>query len=279
MSISMKGQFGRPLEFPPHIRGRIHPDCDTPEFINQLRDMEALLQRPGARILHKDRNRITALSLDIPSFQPQDIVIKEFRPRGLKKGKTLFLPSSAIKAWKGAAALHQNNLNTPFPLAYLEERRRGIVTRSYIITEHIREGEEIRSFFQSSASDTLKPLLIRIAGFLKLCHSAGIYHRDLSDGNVLVKGMNTENPVLYLIDTNRIRLSRRIGRFKGVKGLIRLGIPQELQDFFLKEYSRPEELTALQWTWYRLNKNIYAGFITFKKRLGLKRIAEKLGLQ
>ena len=279
MSFSMKGQFGRAVKFPPSTRGFVHPDRDGPAVRALLKDIDALLRQGGGRIIHEGRNRLTVVRLPLDSFHPQEVVIKQFRPRGLKRIKTLILPSSASKAWRGAASLQEKGLNTPFPLACLEERKGGIATRSFILTEYLAESEEIRSAFREWDMPALKPLISRLAEFLRRCHRAGIYHRDLSDGNILVKTGEGGGFEPFMIDTNRIRLSRRIGGLRGVKGLVRLGVPDGLQEYFLKEYCRPQPLRPIQWRWYRFNKKKYSGFVEIKKKLRLRSIAERLRLQ
>ena len=83
----------------------------------------------------------------------------------------------------------------------------------------------------------------------------------------------------YLTDTNRIRIKRHIGLLRGVKNLIRLGVPMDSQDFFLKQYLSPKQLKKYLWLWYKMNKMTYSWYIKLKKRLKLKQLARKLKIQ
>jgi hypothetical protein len=133
--------------------------------------------------------------------------------------------------------------------------------------------------FRQLPHEELSPLLRELARYLARCVSSGILHRDLSDGNVMVDKKVSERFRFYLLDTNRIRIRRHVGTFRGIKSLIRLGIPPELQRLFLTEYLSPSPVKSIHWLWYRLNKSCFTGYIRFKQLLRLKRLAERLKIQ
>ena len=252
---------------------------DHPQFLEALTNCEALLDGSDCEILHEGRNRVAVLSLPRKDGTKADIVIKEFRSRGINKLKSIFLPGKASKAWTGAHRLLEREIDTPFPVAYLEERRRFSLRRSYYLSERIEGVEEVRSLFRSLSSQKLESLLLALARCLSTCHQRGVLHRDLSDGNILVRKSNQNHYQFFLIDTNRVRVKRHISLLSRVKNLIRLGVPSGAQRFFLSCYLESHGVKTFIWIWYRLHKWYYSWYIEMKKKLRLRKIARRLGIQ
>jgi serine/threonine protein kinase len=268
----------RPLALEAY-KGMIRPAYDDPLFLQALKQPEELWKHPGATMLLGRGNRVGIISFPFSGGTVKDIVVKEFSSRGVNKLKSLFLPSKAAKAWRGALALKQRGLETASPVAYFEKRKAGFVERNFFLAERIDGAMEIRELFRRLSLAELEPLLASLAGFIYRCHQRGILHRDLSDGNVLVKREEGGNFVFYLLDTDRVRVRRKISGLARVKNLIRLGIPPLLQKPFLKSYFGEKPLEASFWRWYKMNKAIYTGYVELKRKLRLRQIARKLGVQ
>ena len=304
--------FGVPVRLGA-FKGRVHPDYDNPEFLRALSDCRALVSGPSARVLFEKRNRVAAVSIpvsgptiitpavmiSVPAVSGIEtvakessvnaavrgdglgagVVVKAFRISGFKKIKTFVVPGKAAKAWRGAAACLVRKVPTPLPLAYLERRERGIVVESYFVAALIDDAREVRGLLRELPPEDLSRLLEELARFLVFAHNQGILHRDLSDGNVLVRSSRPGVYDLFLIDTNRIRIRREVSLLGRVRNLARLGIPPAYQDDFLRLYLGDRSGARAFRLWYRMNKRWYAGFVAFKKALRLKRLAERLGIQ
>jgi hypothetical protein len=260
-------------------RGMIEAGIDDPALLEVISRPEELWARPGVEILNDKRNRVGILRIPLSSGRTADIVVKEFLSRGVNRLKSLFLPSKAARAWRGALAVKKTGLDTAAPIAYLERRKRGFVERCFFLAERVEGAGEIRPLFRSLPPGEMDFLLSSLGRYLSLCHERGILHRDLSDGNILVKKDTAGRLHFYLLDTNRIRLRRKIGRFPRLKNLIRLGIPASFQRFFLEAYLRPRPLENKDWLWYKMNKSIFTRYIALKKRLRLRQIARRLRIQ
>ena len=142
---------------------------------------------------------------------------------------------------------------TPLPLAYLERRERGLVAESYFISARIDDAREVRDLLRTLPPEDLSRLLAALARFLVFAHNQGILHRDLSDGNLLVRSSRPGAYDLFLIDTNRIRVRREVSLLGRVRNLVRLGVPPSYQDDFLRLYLgdrrcglRPPSLVPLE---------------------------------
>jgi serine/threonine protein kinase len=206
-------------------------------------------------------------------------VLKSFGLRGVNRLKTALLPSKAAKAWRGAAALVARGLPTAPPIAFLESRRGGFAAESYFLSGRLEGVREVRFLFRDLRGEALDRLLSGLAAFLVACHERGIVHRDLSDGNILVGPDGRGGQAFYLLDTNRVRVRRRLGPLARVKNLVRLGVPAERRDYFLDRYSGDRPLPPGLRRWYKFHKAVYSGRIRLKKKLRLKALARKLGLQ
>jgi len=267
-----------PLNLSP-FRGRIHPSYNQPLFLQAISDCHRLLELPEAKIVIEGRNKVGVVSLPLQSGIQKNIFIKEYHLIGINKFKSRFLPSKAQKAWRGAIILIERGIATPSPVAYLEGRRRGFVDQSFFLTDELDGAEEVRRLFREVPEPELRGFLQALAVFLKTCHQKGILHRDLSDGNILTKKDRDGQVEFYLIDTNRIRLKKKIGLLRGIKNLIRLGIPPNLRAFFLEEYLQDRNSWRFGFFWYKINKGVFTRYIGLKKMLRLRKLARKLKIQ
>lgn len=274
----MRGKFGLPLRLGA-FKGWIHPSYDHPSFKEAISDCHRLLRQAQCQILIDRRNRVGSVTLEIQNEKRAEVVIKEFKIQGVNRIKSLFLPSKAFKAWKGAAALVEEGIATPFPIAYLERRKKGLIDESFYLAEKLSGVEEIRFLFLNSPLEELRALVHSLAHHLSHCHEKGLLHRDLSDGNVLVKREDGGTFRFYFIDTNRVRFSKKISLLRRVKNLIRLGIPPHYQHFFLEQYLGSHRFSRSLWLWYRVNKAVYGWFVAVKRKLRLRQMAQKLKIQ
>jgi hypothetical protein len=262
----------------PGFKGRIDPAWDTPSVRAALADCPGLVREPETRILLRSRNTVAVVRIPLASGQKAPAVLKDFSTRGVNRLKSLVLPSKAAKAWRGARALLERNINTARPIAYLESRKRGFVDRSYFLAEYLDGLREIRFLLRELRGGALDGLLRAAAVFLAEAHDRGVVHKDLSDGNILVKTEGAAAPVFYLLDTNRVRVKNSVGPCLRMKNLVRLGIPAGRRDYFLDQYGRGKSIPRrLRW-WYKFQKSVYTGRVNLKKKLRLKQLAAKLGI-
>jgi len=259
------------------FRGAVDAAFYEPEFIASLSDPEKLM-RCGT-VIHAGRNRLAALSLDIPGRGRREVVLKRFRPRGVDKLKTLFLPSKPLKAWRGARALLERGIPTPRPVAWLERRRAGTVAEGYFLAEKEENVREVRELFRGLEGDHLDTLLRSLARFLRTCHDRGVFHRDLSDGNVLAAEDGRGGYEFLLLDTNRVRRRKRVKGLRAAANLVRLGVPRERRRDFLAYYGRGRTPGRIFSLWYAFRKSWYTSWVRAKKALRLRTLAKKIGVQ
>jgi serine/threonine protein kinase len=259
--------------------GRVHPRYNSEPPQEVLSQGTDLLDLPGVRILESSRNRIGEVFLPSPEGEPIPCILKEFRPRGFDLLKSALIRSKACKAWRGSWSLVEAGVDTAFPIAYLESWSGPFLDHALFFALSVTDAPELRQLLLSNQEESLEPLIERLAAFVKRCHAHGILHRDLSDGNVLVR---EEGPLSYhflLLDTNRIRIKKKVGRIRGIKNLIRLGVPDRYQRMFLAAYLEPLPLARWPWLWYRGSKSLFSGYMTFKSKLRIREIIHRLRIQ
>jgi len=278
MKNLMEREFDQFLSLPP-FKGRVQASYNHPLFVQAISDCSRLLSDQDTEILLDRRNRVGVVPLPQQDGKNVDIVIKEFHSRGVNRLKSLFLRGKAFKSWRGAVALVKRGVETPPPVAYLEKRKGLFLDQSFFLAERVSGVDEIRFLFPNLPPSELRELLISLSLYLSTCHKKGILHRDLSDGNILVKKDKSGEFRFYLVDTNRIRIKKRIGLLSRVKSLIRLGVPLDFQRFFLQHYLGTTRVKRFLWFWYRINKSLYTHFVELKKKLRLRQLAQKLKIQ
>ena len=264
------------------FRGAAEDVLRTPEGEAALGRLAELMAGSAAEVLQAGRNMVVAL--DLPSGPGRTIacVVKSFRSAGLQKLKTLVLSSKAAKAWRGARALAAAGFETPRALAYLERRRGGLVAESYFIAARIPGLPEIRSVFRDPGPEGSRPVLSALAASAAALHRSGLLHRDLSDGNILVRRDGSAFSFVYL-DTNRVRIRRpgRLGTFTRAKNLVRLGIPAADRAYFLDRYAeaRGGKAGFFFVFLYRSAKLAFSSWLRVKKALRLRKAARALRIQ
>ncbi len=173
-----------------------------------LSDVPGLMERGEGHLLYKGRNEVRLFHVD-----GRQVVVKRFKRHDLVKmvAYTFFRPSKARRAFGNAMELQRRGFATPAAIAFMEERRCGLVRQVYYVCEHT-DAQPIRPrLIEQEPFD--QTLATAYARFVAQLHEAGVLHRDLNPTNVLFKenGATTHNSegrpayTFELIDINRMR--------------------------------------------------------------------------
>ena len=152
------------------------------------------------------------------TWNGMDIVVKRYNYKGIIHSlRHTIKKSRARRCWLNGHRLGIYNIATPKPLAFFEQRRGFIISKSYLVTEYIEgsslyyylRDENISRQKRKAAVQETKNLLDEMARYR-------ITHGDLKHTNILI----TENgPVLTDLDSMRFHkcnLTFRTGRVKDI---------------------------------------------------------------
>lgn len=115
-----------------------------------------------------------------------------------------FFRSPARRAWFAAHGFIASKFLTPKPIALLEEKRFGILKKSFFITENISDGLPcnwfiIKKFYNKN--DTLRQkrrFISCLANSVKKLHDSGIYHSDLKENNIMMRESSGDWDFFYI---------------------------------------------------------------------------------
>lgn len=183
-------------------------------------------------VIHNSRNVIKKMDTGGRLY-----VVKHFKGMYFfnRLAYSLFRPSKAVRSYNYSALLNQKGISTPPHVAWIDCYRLGLLTRSYFVSVYSPH-ETLGQFIRHSVNGIEKALLGHLAAFILKLHRLGIYHEDLSLGNVLVNKTN-DGYDFALVDLNRIKF-RKINYRRGLRnfGTLRMD-PTELHAL-IREYAR-----------------------------------------
>jgi len=146
--------------------------------------------------------------------------------------RRLLRASRALNCWNASARLRDAGIDTPRPVAVMEERHlRFLRGRSYFIHEFIA-GDTLTRRLASGAADR-SDLVAQAAAIVRRLRAAGIVHGDLKATNFVVSGDR-----VYLVDLDATRPAR--GR------ALEAGLQKDLQRFLRNWSEQPELLQAFE---------------------------------
>lgn len=182
------------------------------------------------------------------NFGENEFVVKSFRcPHVFNRIAYTFLrKSKARRAYEYALTLISKSIQTPAPVAFIEQKKNGLFCNSYFISEFIEGYTHIREQMFGRKIET--GFLYALINFITEMHSKGILHKDLSPGNILYKpSANTFK--FSVLDINRMVFSNEISFKTRCKNFERLTANTEVLTEMAKIYAEinhfdPEQTLA-----------------------------------
>ena len=271
----MKSEEGTPTSHPGirelDVEGYRGAVTNALELEDPARTIGRLVDPANAKeTLHWGRHYLYSVEIETRG-EPVEVVVKQFRNQGIwAQLRRRLGGSKALKSWRGALAMVEAGVPTPEPVMFVESIAPD--GPSFFVTRRLPEFLEARYFLRALNAGREAELFpqVDVRGFLEAVgktlrrlHDNGIWHRDVSVGNVLVQfkeGQGPE-PTIYLIDLNRARVGRRMTTGRRTRDLCRLRIfGAAHQEIFLQSYwGRDARGLALKRFYYRL---LLHGFLT-----------------
>ncbi|NQV38804.1 MAG: hypothetical protein HQ509_12465 [Candidatus Marinimicrobia bacterium] len=173
-----------------------------PEFLSLERITDRLKLEQDAQIIF-DRNPNIVANVE---SNDDTVVVKLFGWRNLAHYYLYpFIQSRAQVSWAIAHALLKASARTPKPLYVYTKRKFGFIESNVFITDCISPNITLRSYLKTDfhlndGNQIVGDLAINISRM----HEHGIFHRDLTTGNILIDEKNKT----YLIDLNRAKIRK-----------------------------------------------------------------------
>jgi tRNA A-37 threonylcarbamoyl transferase component Bud32 len=170
-------------------------------------------------------DRRTAITLF--NYKETRLCVKEYRYQRLwQSGKELFRRSKACRGWLMGNGLVVQGIGGIIPQALLEKRRRGFLQEAFLIMEtppgYVELDRYMVKAFAAQKDDARRAsFLDAFAGFMAYLYLHRIIHRDLKTCNIMVQE-GTDTWHFGLVDMDDLRLNKKIGIRRLLKGLIQL---------------------------------------------------------
>lgn len=246
---------------------------------------ETMSAPPKQAILRKARNAIW--TIPDPRDPAKKLVIKQpVRMHLHKKLLDQFKPSKGLRSWNGASELLRRGVETARPVAYFEKTDDKTLTQNYYICEYVEADFSVRDIFSAFAAGetsyqgiSQKEAYNQLADYLSAMHGHGVFFRDLSGGNILVKKAADGKLAFSLIDTGRAHFYLRGTALpKRISDLTRIcnKLHAAGRDRFMQIYMA--RLAKKFGFYQRLPFYLYNAKVSMKRKLkakGLKRLLKR----
>lgn len=201
--------------------GKLHPLDDgrllvADEYLDLLRwngldTFEAVMRLESGRMMRSVPGRSTVrVELRRPHGGVQAAFLKRYEREYLTPGKRLLRllrwPAAQDEArheWRMIRVLRASGFNTASPMAVGQQRRGGLVVRSFLMTAEIEDGVAAHDHMKRMDARRRRILIARVADLTRRFHGAGFIHKDYYLSHILVveKGSEAE---LFFIDLQRV---------------------------------------------------------------------------
>lgn len=192
----------------------VHPDyLSLRSFVENL---PVTFENEGTTI-YKVRNEIKVFEVG-----DQRINVKRYGipPLFNRIAYTWFRKSKSRRAFENAVRIIELGFETPAPVAYLESFTNGLLHYSYFVSLQCPLSRQFKEFADGSPIADRVSVVEDLGRYVAKLHQAGVYHKDLSIGNILFE-TDQAGTHFSLVDLNRMDFCT-IGLKKGCRNFNRL---------------------------------------------------------
>jgi len=174
-----------------------------------------------------------------------DVIVKRYREPHLvnRIAYTYFRPSKAKRAYEYAFKLLKLGVDSPAPIAYIEQYKSGLLTYGYFVSVYEKNYSVIRDFMSGIQTDEL--LLKALSLYIANLHAKGVLHLDMSPGNILYF-KDKEKYHFTLIDINRMQFLPSVSNVKRYKSFKRLAEDESVLAIIAKLYAEAAHLNITE---------------------------------
>ncbi|MDR3340083.1 MAG: tyrosine protein kinase [Candidatus Symbiothrix sp.] len=204
-----------------------------PQYQHLCSFLESLPQTFGKEgvSIYKGRNEIKVFPTLIG-----DVAVKSFKVPALfnRLIYTFFRASKAKRSYEHSLLLKAKGIETPVPVAYMEEKKYFLLASSYYVSTYLDYSGILRELAYHPLEE-VEDLVVAFARFTAFLHANGVLHLDYSPGNILYKKTGDEYH-FAILDTNRMKFGA-VDWETGCNNLRRLWGSQETIARIAREYA------------------------------------------
>lgn len=195
--------------------------------------------------IHKDRNEIKVFDLNGHKINVKKYAIAPIGNRilyslGIRKPK-------CQRAFFNAEKILKAGFNTPEPLAYIIQRKCGLIYDSYFISEQLENVSQLGHGCKNVA------LIKAFALFTAQMHEKGLESTDYTPGNILYSKKDSAY-TFYLVDINRFKFRNKPLTLSQAPNTLYLPLSNETRlKLFASCYAKHRNMDAS----YLINKAIF----------------------
>jgi serine/threonine protein kinase len=208
--------------------------------------------------IHKARNELKVI--EHANIQT---IVKSFKvPHIINKvAYTHFKDSKAKKSYEYSLKIGDF---TPKPIGYIEFYSKGLLDKSYFVSERFDYDFTIREPLLDDTFENKEDILKAFARFTYELHENNILHQDYSPGNILIKKENSEF-IFKIVDINRMQFIP-LDLKKRMKNFSKLWINDTDLQVVVNEYAKYASIDQTQ----ALEKALYYSH-KLKNRINMKK--------
>ena len=153
-----------------------------------------------------------------------------------------------LRAFRYPARLLERGINTPEPIAYIEQRRCGLLGLSYFISVQSPLKHTLYEFGDAKEG-TYEEMAEALGRFAAMMHDREVLHLDYSPGNILWDKDEQGTYHFAVVDINRMRFGK-VGIKDGCAALCRMWGPKRFVELIARSYAEargfdPDQAVAL----------------------------------
>ena len=144
--------------------------------------------------------------------------------------------SKALRSYYNGHRLLEKNIETPLPIAYVDERTMGLVGYAYLLCEVCPYTHQMYEF-GNAAEGTYEEMATELARWTAKIHRVGVMHHDYSPNNILWEKDNEGKYHFTLLDLGRVYFGE-VSVEMGCANFAKLWGPKRFFSLIAKEYAQ-----------------------------------------
>jgi tRNA A-37 threonylcarbamoyl transferase component Bud32 len=203
------------------LRAWLAPGIDPITAIAPDGDPDRLLTRPDCHVVKLQR-KVTVGRVTTPAGC---LYVKRYTLHAWRVALgSIGRWSPARRAFDAARRLAARGFGVPEVVAAVEDRRLGVLRRSFFVTREVTGAVTADRYWEAVAARSAserRQFASWLGDVFRRLHAAGVYHNDLKDVNVLVRP-GADGLEAVLLDLERVRIGHSVSRRRRTKNLVQL---------------------------------------------------------